>query len=145
MNKKIIVTLILALLPISAEAFLGEQKVQSQKASVMLSGVSNTVDQTYTTQDSTVDGIVVKEYINYQGKVFGVTWNGMHHPDLVALLGNYWPEYKELGQISARRKVKTVVQTDNIVVEKSGKMRDVSGRAYIKTLLPTGFNLNDLQ
>ena len=94
-----------------------------------------------------VGGTLVKQYLSGSGVVFAVTWKGLAHPDLRRLLGTYWPEYqrshsaslKKPGQRSRR------LASAQLVVEQSGHMRALSGRAYVPSLLPEGLSLDDLQ
>ena len=139
------VLIILLLFPVFAHAYLGETKAPQKNGIIIEASKAAKTAGSFTTQISSLDSVSITEYLNSDGKVFAVSWNGMSHPDLSVLLGNYWPEYQQQKRPSVRRLSKRVTSSGSIVVEKSGKMRDVSGHAYIRELLPEGFNLNDLQ
>lgn len=89
----------------------------------------------------------VREYVNSSGVVFGLAWNGLTHPDLSSLLGNYANEYQEKArqhpQSFGRRS--SSVNTGRVVVEKWGHMRSMKGRAYDPALLPRGMNADEIK
>ena len=98
-------------------------------------------------KEITADGIAIREYINNEGKIFAISWNGSNHPDLSALLGEYFEEFKAKnistpklrGQRSYSR-----LETDHIILERSGHMRAVRGKAYIPELVPVGVVIDEL-
>ena len=102
---------------------------------------------THQMKEITADGIAIREYINNDGKIFAVSWNGNSHPDLSSLLGEYFEEFKAKnistpklrGQRSYSR-----METDHIVLERSGHMRAVRGKAYIPELVPVGVVIDEL-
>lgn len=81
------------------------------------------------------------------GTVFAVTWNGLGEPDLSQLFGTFYNEYEQAnkGTATPTGRLPKKVQSDNLVVFKSGHMRHVTGKAYNPNLVPSGFNLKDLQ
>lgn len=136
---------------------------------------SQAIKAQYTEHVTEFEGISVKEYENTQGKVFAVLWRGPVKPDLEALLGSYNSEFQEADQkqrradrdqmkkfvalknevgvenakksvkIGLRSKSYGSVKSQNIVVQRSGHMRDLKGMAYIPSLVPAGFDLGDLK
>jgi hypothetical protein len=89
--------------------------------------------------------MTVREYLNASGTVFAVTWNGGQQPDLKVLLGGHFSDYeKALGtsQRSAGRQSHFAVKGPDLVLERSGHMRSLHGRAYLPSLLPTGVTAN---
>jgi hypothetical protein len=135
------VFILMLLVPGFSYGYLGEIKTSSGLQSVQNNA---TYDQSYTTTQYTKDNVVITEYQNQSGKVFAVSWTGMSHPDLSTLLGSYWPNYKKQKRVSQRRKNKRVVSNSTLVVEKGGRMREVFGKAYDSSLLPEGFDVNEL-
>ncbi|UYL08407.1 DUF2844 domain-containing protein [Bdellovibrio sp. SKB1291214] len=135
---------------ISTHAALGDQLVTSSSAnstsnsrqatSVTASG------STYSVSESTIDGVAIRQFVNSQGRVFGISWKGVDLPPLDTLLGIYLPEYKSAvkarGRQFGRRTLK--ISTDNIVVEGSSRQTDQRGRAYIPASLPLGFDLKEI-
>ncbi len=100
----------------------------------------------YQVHETTSEDGLIREYVLPDGTVFGVTWRGMCEPDLTVLLGSYFSEANEaLRQTKAHpgRGPKGAASS-NIVIEKSGHMRDVRGRAYIPDLMPPHLNPQDL-
>ena len=99
----------------------------------------------------------IREYATAAGLVFGVTWSGTTHPDLQTLLGSYTQEYHDTeARIQERQanpetfvrpssRSRKRVQTPNLIVEFSGHMRNVHGRAYIPYLMPGGLNPSDVK
>jgi hypothetical protein len=130
---------------ISSHAALGDQVVTSSSAnSNSLKATSS--GSSYTVSQTAVDGVVIRQYVDSQGRVFGISWRGATLPPLSDLLGTYLPEYKKeikaRGKTFGRRFLK--VSTDNIVVEGSSRQTDQRGRAYIPANLPQGFDLKEI-
>jgi hypothetical protein len=101
----------------------------------------------YSVQDFTTDGNVVREYISQSGVVFAIAWNGLSHPDLTTLLGTYLQEFQQALQTASRQRGKRHMQVkaNRVIVEKWGHMRNLQGRAYIPSLIPSGVNLNEIK
>ena len=85
---------------------------------------------------SATDGTVVREYVSPAGEVFGVSWRGATRPNLVDLLGDHYPAYRDAPRPPGHRHGPVVVRTDHLVVEMGGHMRDFHGRAYLPDRLP---------
>jgi hypothetical protein len=84
------------------------------------------------------DGTLIKEYVSFDGKVFGVSWKGPTLPDLSQLLGSSFAEFQNGVQPKAGRRKAGVVRHSDLVVESTGHMRAFQGRAYLNSLLPSG-------
>jgi hypothetical protein len=82
------------------------------------------------------DGTVVREYVSPGGEVFGVSWRGAARPNLVDLLGDHYPAYRDAPRPPGHPHGPLVVRTDHLVVEMGGHMRDFHGRAYLPDRLP---------
>jgi hypothetical protein len=90
-------------------------------------------------------GTVVTEYLGGNGLVYAVTWHGPTLPNLQLILGNYFANLKAAaGQPAVRRRLVRVNSPD-IVIESSGKMRAFAGRAWVPTMLPSGVTAADIQ
>ena len=91
--------------------------------------------------------ITVREYVSPSGVVFGIAWNGLTHPDLIPLLGSYASEHqKAASHIKRQPGHKYVkVESDNVVVEKWGHMRNLQGRAYAPALIPQGVTTDEIK
>jgi hypothetical protein len=86
-------------------------------------------------------GPVVREYVSPAGRVFGVAWQGSSIPDMQQLLGTYFQQYSTASQAAkaghpGRRPLN--IQLPGLVVQTSGHMRSLYGRAYDPSLLPQG-------
>ena len=85
---------------------------------------------------SAADGTVVREYVSPTGDVFAVAWQGPTHPNLVELLGDYFPAFQRASQAPRHRRGALAVRTDHLVIEMGGHMRAFHGRAYLPDRLP---------
>ena len=101
----------------------------------------------YTIQTIESDSTTVREYLSPSGAVFGIAWNGLVHPDLTGLLGPYAGEYKDALRQTPRKpgSRRLQVKTDRIVVEKWGHMRNLQGRSYVPSLIPSGVSVDDIK
>jgi len=93
-------------------------------------------------------GVLVREYVSPSGTVFGVGWHGVYVPDLQQLLGSYFEQYSEGARAQkasyvGRRPLN--LELPGLVVQMSGHMRAISGRAYIPGQVPAGVKLEELQ
>lgn len=93
-------------------------------------------------------GQKIREYILPNGTVFGVSWRGPGQPDLRELLGKYEGEFDDA--IAARKqdgpsgRAPVTLRSRNMILQRSGHMRDVRGMAYLPELLPRGLNPQDI-
>lgn len=102
---------------------------------------------TYTVTTTTLaSGTTVREYANTSGVVFAVSWSGPFLPDLRTLLGD---QFTTLTTESARRPKaghnRVNVATSDVTIESGGHMRAYAGRAWINSLLPTGFDTDEIE
>jgi len=97
-------------------------------------------------------GTVVDEYVSSNGTVFAVTWHGPFPPPMQEILGAYFEQYavalkaqsNEAGpKVYGHRPLN--IQQPGLVVQTSGHVRALSGRAYIPDLLPQGVSINQIQ
>ena len=101
----------------------------------------------YTVEEIMSDATNVREYVSPSGVVFGIAWNGYMHPDLAQLLGAYWGEYSVARQKAVRKHGTNSqkLSTNSIVVEKWGHMRNLQGRAYVPSLIPSGVSIGEIK
>ncbi len=90
-------------------------------------------------------GTVVTEYLGSDGSVYAVTWKGPTLPDLHQILGSYFAHYQEAARQPVVRHRLVRVDTPELVIESSGKMRAFAGRAWLPVRLPTGVTAADIQ
>ena len=132
----------------TAHATLGESEETVAKDQKVFSADHKTLNKNgYTVHQLKSSTYTVNEFIDSTGKVFAVTWRGAGKPDLSALFGSYFTEFNgadaKKPSVTGRRAGKRV-ESDHLVVQRSGHMRDLRGQAYVKELLPQGFKLGDL-
>jgi hypothetical protein len=90
-------------------------------------------------------GTTVREYVLSNGVVFAVSWKGPFLPDLKALLGQHFDAMTaEAAKTTKAGHSHLVVNRQDIVIQSAGHMRAYEGRAWIPSLLPTGFNTSDI-
>ena len=131
------------------EATLGEveDSVVSDETALVAKRVSKTVRNGYTVQELRSDSVIVREYIAPTGVVFAIAWNGLIHPDLTPLLGSYADEYETAMRHASREPGRRhrQVETNRVVVEKWGHMRNLQGRAYVPALIPSGVSVDEIK
>jgi len=89
-------------------------------------------------------GLVVREYLSANGKVFAVSWRGPGIPDLHPLLGSYYAQFEQSASAPHYNHHHLTVQTPELVVQSSGHLRSFYGRAWATALLPQNFSLSNL-
>lgn len=133
----------------SAYAALGGDAASVVADTAEMHGVAHaTLLQQYDIQEITTDsGVRVREFLNRNGVVFAVTWNGPVVPNLRALLGASFDSYvKQLSALThpgTHRSLRLASST--LVVESGGHMRAYSGRAYLPLLMPAAASPADLR
>ncbi len=90
-------------------------------------------------------GTVVTEYLTASGQVFAVSWHGPVLPDLHQVLGSYFTHYQAAARQPVVRHRLVRLNSPDIVIESSGKMRAFTGRAWVPALLPSGVTSTDIQ
>jgi hypothetical protein len=143
----IVLTCVLAAL--EARAGLGDFVDTSSTAALKTRALANDSDPTaYEIQQTTLGATQVREYFSPQHQVFGVAWSGLAHPPLEKLLGSYLPQFlRERGSpvhYPGRRSI-SGAHGSEVIVEKWGHMRNLQGRAYIRTLLPAGMDPHEIK
>ena len=95
---------------------------------------------------TTPAGTVVREYVGPAGIVFAVTWHGPFNPNLEQLFGNYYPQYLTASTIyPSHNHRQQVINEPGLVVQRSGRMRAFSGRAWIPSMLPQNVTIADIK
>lgn len=145
MKRYLRLILIPLLCPFSAQAVLGERTPSSQKrVSKAARGSSALVQSQSTAVDNT---LTFKEFVDSTGLVYAVRWQGSHPPDLNALLGQYFPEYK-MALLSTpfrapRRGV--TASSNNLQISQFGHPGALVGIIYLRNSLPVGVQPEDLK
>jgi hypothetical protein len=132
-----------------AYATLGERADSVAKDRKALSAVqrSTTTGANYTVQEVASDTTTVREYLNADGVVFAVAWNGRAHPDLETLLGSYAGEFKKALNKHKRKHGERQLKltSDQMVVETGGHMGNLRGRAYLPAMIPSGVSKYEIK
>lgn len=136
-------------LPTAAKAALGESvdTVEADRAALHGRAVAKIARKNFTVHEVQAGSTLVREYVSPSGVVFAVAWNGLSQPDLQPLLGAYHAEYADARRkalVHAGRRHQTL-ESDHVIVETWGRMRDLHGRAYVAALVPPGIDLHDIQ
>ncbi len=133
----------------AAQAALGEPAASVENDAYALSAVSRgvTANGRYSVHALESGGGTIREFAAPGGRVFAVAWSGMAHPDLHPLLGSYAAEYDAALQRTPRTPGRRYsrVKGERIVVEKWGHMRDLHGRAWIPSLVPSSVKLDEIR
>lgn len=94
-------------------------------------------------QDSA--GTSVREYISASGKVFAVAWDGPLLPNFQQMLGKYFADYTSGASSPHVGRRHLTIQRTDLVVHSNGRMRAFYGNAYVPSLLPTNFSVDDIK
>lgn len=92
---------------------------------------------------ATGDGGVIREYVSADGIVFAVSWNTRFKPRLNELLGRYHEGYAAAASEALRRpgiQRQSVLRAQDLVVNSTSHLNVFSGRAYVPSLVPAGFD-----
>jgi len=118
----------------------------TRRAGVLAAGAPAAASAAYDINVTQLDnGTSVREYVA-GGVVFAVAWNGPFLPNLRDLLGRH---FATLTDATARQPKGghgpvRIAQPD-VTIESTGHMRAYSGRAWVGSLLPAGFNIDAIQ
>jgi hypothetical protein len=134
-------------LPQPARAALGVSADSVEADRVSMKGLTRPAPTT-TLQKQELQlpsGTVVTEYLGSDGVVYAVTWRGPSLPNLRQILGNFFANYQEAAAAPVVRHRLVRVESPNVVIESSGKMRAFVGRAWVPSMLPSGVTPADIQ
>jgi hypothetical protein len=94
-------------------------------------------------QDSA--GTTVREYVAPSGKVFAMAWNGPLLPNFQQTLGKYFADYNSGASSPHVGHRHLTIQRADLVVHSNGRMRAFYGNAYVPSLLPPNFSVDDIK
>lgn len=140
---------LLALFPFCSNAELGGKldSVRSDQAK-MKASLRVDAKPTFTVHAlESQTGNKINEYVNIDDVVFAVSWNGPTMPNLQQLLGStYFDRYTtELAASKHAARGPILIQQSDFVIHSGGRLRAFSGKAYVPSLLPAGFDLDEIQ
>jgi Protein of unknown function (DUF2844) len=93
---------------------------------------------------TTASGLQVHEYLSPGGKVFAVSWRGPGIPDLRQLLGSYYVEFAQAASAPHYDHHHLSVKTPDVVVQSRGHTHSFFGRAWVPSLLPANFSVDQI-
>lgn len=131
-----------------AHATLGGNAASVQADRVRMKAIERSArnESLYSVNESTTpSGTVVKQYLDANGTVFAVSWQGPTIPDLRQLLGTYFDAYSGSSRNKHRGHGHYTVKQSDLVVQSSGHARAFAGKAYVPSLLPQGVAVEDLE
>ena len=139
--------LIAVLIPHVASATLGEPEITvqtdvAQAHAVIKSSEDRTSYRVHEIQ--LPSGIVMREFVAPNGKVFAVAWQGPTRPDLRQALGQYFAAFASAPRFKFSDRRHVQIQQGDLVLQSGGHMRALSGRAYLLSAIPSGVNIGDL-
>jgi len=137
-----------SLLPSYSRATLGEAiDSPTKNLSTIKAAQKVSSEEKYTVHEYEKNGNLVREYASASGVVFAVGWNGISKPDLNALFGSYYTEYRQaFDHVPKQYGVKSLsLKTTKMVIRRGGRMRDQRGFVYIPSLVPGGVNVEELK
>ena len=144
------VALIALLLAFPAHAALGGPAASIEADRAQMKGALQTRQTAlYSVHEiASSSGVMVREYASPAGTVFAVGWEGLFVPDLQQLLGAYFDQYQEgvkeqKASYVGRRPLN--LQLPGLVVQMSGRMRALRGRAYVPGQIPVRVKLEELR
>jgi hypothetical protein len=154
MKSRIVYAMAIAItatvMPLAARASLGGDLLSVQDDQAKLQGsVQTTSKDSYSIQEiQTPNGIAVREYVSPAGTVFAVAWQGRSHPDLHQVLGAYYTQYVQAVQaqrVQRHGHGPLLIQQPGLIVQMSGHMRSLTGRAYLPTGMPAGVRAEEIR
>ncbi len=90
----------------------------------------------------------VHEFVSQDGKVFAVTWKGPVHPDFSILFSSYFKDYQNAREEAQKQQIRRrsgMLESGDLHIEYGGHMAAQMGRAWVKSLLPTGFDTDEIR
>jgi hypothetical protein len=139
-----------ALFPLAAYAALGGAPGASSAPQTLLRAAtpnsSSSATAAYTVRESRdADGVRIREYVLPSNIVFAVTWQGPVRPDMVALLGSYFPNAVSAGAGRSRGTGPLIERNGDFQIESAGRAGNFFGKAVLPRLVPANVRADDLQ
>jgi hypothetical protein len=79
------------------------------------------------------------------GKVFAVSWSGPVNPDLRQVLGSYYPQFAQAASTTHGNHRRLNIEQPGLVVQNVGRLRAFAGRAWVPSMLPENFSIDDIK
>jgi hypothetical protein len=143
-----LLTFAAALCPHVASATLGEPEVSVQTDSEKFNGsIKVSEHASYRLHEIQLpSGTLLKEFVGADGNVFAVVWSGPRAPNLRQAMGRYFDEFTTAAAKTMHPDHNHLqIQQSDLVVQSSGHMRALSGRAYLPQAIPSGLSLGEIR
>ncbi len=127
---------------------LGESAMTIEQDRLLLNGTSHVESHAgFSVHILEAQGRSVREYVSSDGMVFGLVWKHQAGPlNLEQLFGPYYGDYSRAALVQPRQSHKFHrIETERLIVERGGRMGATWGRAWIPSLLPSGFSKDQIQ
>jgi Protein of unknown function (DUF2844) len=136
---------VMVVAPASAYASLGGHVATVETDRAEMQGSRNVTSvQGYSVHElKAPTGTVVREFVSAEGTVFAVAWQGPFMPNLRQLLGDYFEPFSLAARAKGAHRPgrrPLLVRGPGFVVESSGRMRALFGRAYLPERLPAAIS-----
>jgi hypothetical protein len=131
----------------SAWAALGADvsSIQADQAHLRASVRIVSAQQYAVHEMQTPAGTTIRQFVSPSGTVFAVSWQGSA-PDLQQLLGDYFDGYVQAAQSQRSHRGRGFrIDTGDFVFESGGHMRFVTGRAFLRSKLPSGVSSDQIR
>lgn len=141
---------LLCLFPLSAYAGLGDKvevALKTDRAALGASKLQTTEKEHYKIHELSSGKMKLREYES-NGQIFGLGWEASTQPDLRNLLGRYFSDFEKAARNKPRLKGRAPfnrVEGENVIVERSGHMRAMRGKAYARDLMPEQVSADEIQ
>ncbi|CAB3719481.1 hypothetical protein LMG24238_04756 [Paraburkholderia sediminicola] len=158
MRLLMVATLAATLLPLASHATLGgapgagtssssPTTLRAAPQASAVTGAAKTANSAlFTLRESRdANGVTIREYVLPSNVVFAVTWAGPIRPDMIELLGSYFPTYVSAAESRARGTGPLVEGSDDFRIESAGRLGHFTGAAYLPRLMPANVRVGDLQ
>jgi len=139
--------LVAALMPHAASATLGQPEITVQTDVAQAhAAIKYSEDRSgYRVHEIQLpSGTAVREFVAPNGTVFAVAWQGPSRPNLRQVLGQYFDAFASVPRTKLTDRRHVQIQQGDLVLQSGGHMRALSGRAYLRSAVPSGVNLGDL-
>jgi hypothetical protein len=100
----------------------------------------------YTVHEITTSyGTTLREFAGADGKVFALSWSGPVYPDLHLVLGSYYTQFAQAASTTRSTRRHLDIEQPGLVVQNSGRLRAFAGRAWVPSMLPPNFSIDELR
>jgi hypothetical protein len=96
-------------------------------------------------QITAAHGVMMREFVSPDCKVFAVAWQSHSLPNLQPLLGSYLPQMQQAAQARTQHGGPLVLKRADLVLVSAGRMMGFYGYAYVPSLAPSNFTAEQMR